>query len=375
MPAPVLLAIRWGQETFDHLLQLYHSSDAVAAGVSMSYCTSLYLDPEPDPFWKDTVFGFRRLSAKELQLYSSTVDWPAIQQAAVDAAARAAAAASSASPSTTTTSSSGSSLEGTELRSPSANATAASLCSTSDCDPVPGLNSTAFVDGYSFNTIVCEGRLYMQWLIQQIQSAGGQLQQRTVKELTELCGEGWDVVVNCCGLRSKDLMSDPYCYPIRGQITKVRAPWVTQCVFAAFPGETAYIIPNREWVVLGGTGQVGNWDTNLSLSDADQILERCSQLLPALRQAEVVDQWTGLRPGRVRLRLEVTHTHPSTNGSSSSSSEGLAGAGGPGTTTSSSGSSLVVVSNYGHGGSGLTLAWGTAGDAVELVANQLAAQQ
>jgi glycine/D-amino acid oxidase-like deaminating enzyme len=217
----------------------------------------------------------------------------------------------------------------------------------------------------------------MQWLIQQIQAAGGQLQQRTVKELTELTSEGWDVVVNCCGLRSKDLMSDPYCYPIRGQITKVRAPWVTQCVFAAFPGETAYIIPNREWVVLGGTGQIGNWDTNLSLSDADQILERCSQLLPALQQAEVVDQWTGLRPGRVRLRLEVTHTHPpihsSSSDSGSSSSEGLAAAAGaPG---GSSSSSLVVVSNYGHGGSGLTLAWGTAGDAVELVAYQLATQQ
>lgn len=35
------------------------------------------------------------------------------------------------------------------------------------------------------------------------------------------------------------------------------------------------------------------------------------------------------------------------------------------------GGKTPVVYNYGHGGAGLTLAWGTAGDAVELVKQAL----
>lgn len=69
--------------------------------------------------------------------------------------------------------------------------------------------------------------------------------QRKLGSLAELAGEGWDVVVNCSGLGSQQLLPDRNCYPIRGQIMRVKAPWVNQCVFAHFPDETAYIIPNR----------------------------------------------------------------------------------------------------------------------------------
>lgn len=69
--------------------------------------------------------------------------------------------------------------------------------------------------------------------------------QRKLGSLAELAGEGWDVVVNCSGLGSQQLLPDRNSYPIRGQIMRVKAPWVNQCVFAHFPDETAYIIPNR----------------------------------------------------------------------------------------------------------------------------------
>jgi glycine/D-amino acid oxidase-like deaminating enzyme len=310
----------------------------------MCYCTSLYLEPEPNPFWKDSVLGFRRLSKKELALYSSSVDWSKVAEVA-----RKAAAAPQQPPT-----------------SPTAAAAAGGAAERGTSIPAAG-SPTAFVDGYSFNTIVCEGRLYLDWLVDQIKAAGGKLQQRQLSHISELEYEGWDLVVNCCGLGSKDVMSDPYCYPIRGQIVKVRAPWITQCVFAAFPDETAYIIPNREWVVLGGTGQVGDWNLNASLTDAEGILDRCSQVLPSLKQAQVLSQWVGLRPGRVRLRLEagkVTGGAVQSIGFEEEETWTVEGADQNG--------SMAVVSNYGHGGSGLTLAWGTAGDAVEIAAAQLA---
>lgn len=34
----------------------------------------------------------------------------------------------------------------------------------------------------------------------------------------------------------------------------------------------------REWVVLGGTGQVGNGSTDMSLADAQKIADRAIQV-------------------------------------------------------------------------------------------------
>lgn len=115
---------RWGNETFDHLVSLVHSEDAVQAGVQLCYAHCLFLAPEPDPFWASSVHGFRRMSKQELQLFSKPVDWPDIQAAA------AASAALGACNSTSSAAGDGS------IDSYTAAATA-----------------TAFVDGYTFNTV------------------------------------------------------------------------------------------------------------------------------------------------------------------------------------------------------------------------------
>ncbi len=63
----------------------------------------------------------------------------------------------------------------------------------------------------------------------------------------------------------------------------------------------------------------------------------------------MVRDWVGLRPGRPSVRLEE---------------ESIPCAG-------ANGGVLRVVHNYGHGGAGLTLAWGCAGHALSLVAKLL----
>ena len=47
----------------------------------------------------------------------------------------------------------------------------------------------------------------------------------------------------------------------RGQVIRVRAPWVKHYMNANMEN---YIIPNTDSVVLGGTTQKGNWDTTVS---------------------------------------------------------------------------------------------------------------
>lgn len=101
-----------------------HSEEAVQAGVQLCYAHCLYLAPEPDPFWADSVHGFRRMSAEELQLFSQPVDWAEIQAAAAAAAVL------------DTCSSTSSAAGDGSIDSFTAGATA-----------------TAFVDGYTFNTV------------------------------------------------------------------------------------------------------------------------------------------------------------------------------------------------------------------------------
>ena len=84
------------------------------------------------------------------------------------------------------------------------------------------------------------------------------------------------------------------------------------------------------------------------VQDKQRILEGCCRILPSLRNAEIISDWAGLRPYREPLRIELEQV--SLKGGSQR---------------------LPIVHNYGHGGSGLTLGWGTAGDAIALVKQAL----
>ena len=42
-------------------------------------------------------------------------------------------------------------------------------------------------------------------------------------------------------------------------------------------------INRKDFVVLGGTSQAGDWSTDIYESDTKRILDGCSRLLPSLR--------------------------------------------------------------------------------------------
>ena len=91
-------------------------------------------------------------------------------------------------------------------------------------------------------------------------------------------------------------------------------------------------------MVLGGVTQEGNWSTDPTDEDRNFILEKCSNIIPELKKAEIIEDIVGLRPGRTEVRLEKEIS-----------------------------SGRTIVHNYGHGGSGVTLSWGCAEEVVELV--------
>ncbi|KAG1658960.1 hypothetical protein FOA52_004376 [Chlamydomonas sp. UWO 241] len=267
---PEELVNRWGGETFEHLMGLFYSRDAVRAGVFLCYAhhvTSGYEDP---PAWHNVVHNWAPMDPKHLAL-------------------------------------------------------------------LPG----KYTHGHSYGNVMCEGRFYMQYVTDAI-NATGRAEWRngvTLSHWKEALTLGsFNALVNCSGLGAHTVAGDKEMYPIRGQVMRVRAPWVTQ-VYRA--DTDFYIIPNREYVVLGGTAQVGDWSTEVDASDQKRIWEGCCALVPSLAQGEVVEDWVGLRPGRPSVRVEIEAAD------------------------------VPVVHNYGHGGAGLTLSWGCAGDVARLLRGAL----
>jgi len=179
--------------------------------------------------------------------------------------------------------------------------------------------------------------------------AGGEVQQRTVSSLQELAGH-YDLVINCSGLGSRALAGDGQVRPVRGQVLKVQAPWLSHFIREG-DGET-YVYPGVHSVTAGGTRQADDWRLQADPGDSEGILRRCCLLEPSLAKGKVLAEWVGLRPDRRNPRVEraVLVTE-----------EGVGGSGGGG------GRRVPVVHNYGHGGAGVTLSWGTALDTLGLV--------
>jgi D-amino-acid oxidase len=195
--------------------------------------------------------------------------------------------------------------------------------------------------GLRFVVPMVEMPKYLPWLIEQFTSRGGQLQRRRVGSLAELSDEDTDVVVNCSGIASRTLVGDASVYPVRGQIVRVTNPGLTMSVRdEQHPAGRAYVHPRSEDCILGGTLELNNWDTTIDRATSAAIIERCREIVPALRGASVIEDLVGLRPGRPTVRVEEDH---------------------------SQGASARILHNYGHGGSGITISWGCAYEVTELL--------
>ncbi|MET0495305.1 MAG: FAD-dependent oxidoreductase [Actinoplanes sp.] len=187
-----------------------------------------------------------------------------------------------------------------------------------------------------FQAPMVEMGLYLPWLREQFEAAGGRVVRRRVDRLDEALVEA-PVIVNATGLAAGSLCGDPEVYPIRGQIVLVANPGVFVSVRdQGDPG--TYVHPRSRDVVLGGTYQHGDWNTTPDPATRDAIVERCVALVPELAGAPVVGEKVGLRPAR--------------RGGPRVEAEKWAGG--------------TVVHAYGHGGAGMTLSWGCADEVAAL---------
>jgi D-amino-acid oxidase len=197
-------------------------------------------------------------------------------------------------------------------------------------DAVPDLERTSA--GWRFLTPALDMSVHLPWLVERLRALCGSVALQTVRALDELEA---DAVVNCAGLGARELAGDRSLTAVRGQVLRVSAPEIEEWLIDdRDPGAPTYVIPRERDVVLGGTADEGVEDLLPDPETTAAIRARCARHFPALRDAPAVGVAVGLRPARPEVRLEA---------------EGR------------------VVHCYGHGGAGVTLAWGCAVEVATLL--------
>ncbi|XP_078604985.1 D-amino-acid oxidase-like [Branchiostoma floridae x Branchiostoma japonicum] len=205
-----------------------------------------------------------------------------------------------------------------------------------------------YKQGWFYTAFICQPRDFLPWAKKRLTRRGVTFVQRKVNTLEELAPH-YDVVVNCSGVGATKLAEDKAVSASRGQVMRVKAPWLRY--FVETDGKhpvidgIPYMYPNLHNVVIGGIKQTGNFRKTNDPRDTDTIWKGILSLNSQMKGAEVVEEWTGFRPmrdGGIRLERET-----------------LAG--------TSTGRPLEVVHNYGHGENGVTWSHGCAKEVADIV--------
>ena len=203
------------------------------------------------------------------------------------------------------------------------------------CDPaeVPA----GWSSGARSTMAVVDMPRYLDYLRTRLETAGGAIETRTVRSLDE-AAEQAPVVVNCSGLGARELAGDHDVHPVFGQHVVLSNPGL-ESVFIELTSEpeSTLFVPHPGRVVCGGIRVPHRWDERPDPELSRRITRRCREVEPALRNAEVLDTVTGLRPARSSVRVEAERL-----------------------------GSARCIHNYGHDGNGVSLSWGCAREAAAL---------
>ena len=194
-----------------------------------------------------------------------------------------------------------------------------------------------FRGGWHFTAPLADMPVYLGYLLNRFEQAGGKLE---LSEVTAL--DMAPVVVNCSGVAARTLVPDPSVYPVRGQVVIAENPGVEEFLISRDepPPHSVYMFPHGDRILLGGTLEEGAWDLTPDLLISERIVADAAAIVPALNGVRVLDHRVGLRPLRPEVRLEPERI-----------------------------GDTVIWHNYGHGGAGISVSWGCAAEVASRISD------
>ena len=199
------------------------------------------------------------------------------------------------------------------------------------------VSSSVFSSGFSLNVPLMDTTIYLDYLADRFQKAGGAINEGVHFEKLEDIDPKFGVVINCAGIGARDLVHDVDLEPHRGQVAIVPKIDNLTCAIVCDDAPLMYAIPRTNDCVFGGTNEVSD-NHAIDPATTNTIVDECTRALN-IGAPKVLRERVGLRPFRksgVRLEREKLPD------------------------------SRTVIHNYGHGGSGFTLSWGCAENVFEI---------
>ncbi|MEO6232959.1 MAG: FAD-dependent oxidoreductase [Ferruginibacter sp.] len=180
--------------------------------------------------------------------------------------------------------------------------------------------------GYDITVPLIETQLFLPWLMQQLQQKGVAFILKKIADFDEL-SSSYDIIINCSALGARELCKDDQVIPVRGQVALI-APGDDLTIYLDNE-KPLYVVPRKDAIIIGGTYEMDEEHAITKPETINRLLKTAYEVFPQLAQHQVLGSWAGLRPYRNEVRVERE-------------------------------AGKNIIHNYGHGGSGFTLAFGCA---------------
>jgi glycine/D-amino acid oxidase-like deaminating enzyme len=139
--------------------------------------------------------------------------------------------------------------------------------------------------GFEYQTLLIEPPLFLSRLETDLKAHGVTFVQKKFATRSAVLGLSEGVIVNCTGLGAMTLWSDPKMVPIKGQLAMLPAQPALQYLY----GQSGYLFPRGDHVVIGGTFEVGVNNESTNRATCQGLVDHIKSLFGKARAKPLSD--------------------------------------------------------------------------------------